>query len=138
MANIFDKEISFITEEEVKETTTKTDLKALDDEGVKILISKAEDTINNYLGYVITVDDTNSYDLKVSAFYTVEQIFESWDLITSATTTWWEVIQEKTWDRTIQYSEWSTSANTLQIVWIPTQAKVILDKYKNIFLKQVI
>lgn len=68
----------------------------------------------------------------------MKKIFENWDLITSATSSWWEIIQEKTWDRTIQYSEWITSTNILEIVWIPTQAKVILDKYKQIFFKQVI
>jgi hypothetical protein len=47
--NIFDKDIRYITEEEVKETTTKTNLKALDDEDVKILISQAEDVVNNYV-----------------------------------------------------------------------------------------
>ncbi len=42
MANIFDKDISYITPEEVKETTTKTGLKALDDEDLmEITISSA-------------------------------------------------------------------------------------------------
>jgi hypothetical protein len=77
MANIFDKDITYITPEEVKETTTKTELKALDDEDVKILISQAEDVVNNYVGYLIELDDSNSYDLKVATFYCVEQIFES-------------------------------------------------------------
>ena len=74
MANIFDKDISYITPEEVKETTTKTDLKSLDDEDVKILISKAEDVINDYVGDKIVLDDTNTYDFKVATFYTVEKI----------------------------------------------------------------
>jgi hypothetical protein len=49
MANIFDTDISYITEQEVKESTNKASLKILDDEDVKILISKAEKNINNYV-----------------------------------------------------------------------------------------
>ena len=53
MANIFNTDIYYITETEVKDTTTKTDLQALTDEEVKILISKAEKSVDNYLGYSI-------------------------------------------------------------------------------------
>jgi hypothetical protein len=85
MANIFDKDISYITEEEVKETTAKQQLKDLDNQDVKLLISQAEDIVNNYLGYKIKLDNNNTYDIKKATFYCVEQIFESGDMISGAT-----------------------------------------------------
>lgn len=153
MTSLFLREPTYITVDQVKDTTSKTDLKTLSNDEIKILIAKAEDTIDDYIwnywkpfnenqelifpidiGWVSTIPK----EITIATFYTVEKIFENWDLITSATSSWWEIIQEKTWDRTIQYSEWITSTNILEIVWIPTQAKVILDKYKQIFFKSVI
>jgi hypothetical protein len=47
--NIFDKDIKYITPQEVKDSTLKADLRLLSDDEVKLLISKAEDIINNYI-----------------------------------------------------------------------------------------
>ena len=145
--NIFDKDIKYITPQEVKDSTLKADLRLLSDDEVKLLISKAEDIINNYIWYTLdyeNANDSTKYDFKVSTFYCVEQIYESWDLINpaSSTSTWsWAISSEKVWDRQISYDVWTTTSTTdnlFKYLWIPEQAKTILDKYRNIFFKMVI
>jgi hypothetical protein len=133
----------------VKDSTAKTWLASLSDNAIKTLITKAQDIIDTYIRtywtkfsetqeYIFPIDvvwvSTLPSDIKIACLYCVEQLFESGDLIKTAT--WWEVISEKAGDRSINYSEWNK--NTLDILWIPVQAKAILDKYRNIFFKNVI
>lgn len=141
MANIFDTDIYYITETEVKGSTTKTDLKALTDEEVKILISKAEKSVDNYLGYsiwanIINKTEETQLDIKLATFYTVEQIFTNSDLVKKVNINW-VVASESSWDRSIAFKSW-TQTNDLKILWINEFAKKILDKYKQIFFKQII
>lgn len=141
MANIFDKDIYYITAQEVKDTTDKTDLKALDDDDINILIAKAEISVNNYLWYTFWADIVNKteetqLDIKIATFYIVEQIFTNSDLVKKVNINW-VVSSESSWDRSIAFKSW-TQINDLKILWINEFAKKILDKYKQIFFKQII
>lgn len=150
MTNIFDKAIKYITEIEVKDSTTKTWLASKTDAQIKIYISRANDVIDNYLGYVLDLNDEDVVtpdvllDFKIACFYCVEQIYESWDLITPASfsSTWSGAISsERVWDRTVNFDVWTTITTTWnfeKLIWIPEQAKVILDKYRKIFFNQVL
>lgn len=139
MANIFDNNILYITEQEVRETTSKIDLQNKTDEEIKILISKSEKNINNYLKYFFDYSkQTEEFktDLKIACFYCVEKLFENGDLIVSSSNSGWAIIEETTWDRRVRYSEWFINNNTLDIIWIPLQAENILKKYRKVFFKQ--
>ena len=141
MANIFDWDISYITEAELRDTTTKTDLKALTDPELKIIISQAENVINNYIGYSFDMSKESEEvqkDIKIASFFVSEKIFENGDLIRGASSSGGEIRNQKVWDIQIVYSQGSTSNNTLDILWIPTQAKAILDRYKQNFFQQVL
>jgi len=85
MANIFaSQNISYITVEEVKSSTVKSDLINLTDDEIKILIVRSEKVINNYIGYTIditTAETDTIQDIKIATLYVVEQIFENGDNI---------------------------------------------------------
>jgi len=49
MTNLFLREPTYITVTEIKDSTSNSDLQNLSDDEIKILISKAEDTIDNYI-----------------------------------------------------------------------------------------
>ena len=153
MTSIFLREPTYITVQQVKDSTQKPAIALLSDDDIKELICKTEDSIDTYIwSYWTKFNETQSLifpvdvdgvstiprDITVATLYTLEQIYISWDIISSANTSWGDVVQEKTWDRTIVYSEGTTSDNTLQIMWIPTQAMVLLKKYKQLFFKQVV
>lgn len=156
MANIFLREPTYITVQEVRDTTSKADLIALTDDEIKVLIAKSEDLIDWYIEsygtpfdenqnliFPIKDEDWNSYipdDIKVATFYTVEQVFSNWDTISTATITWsWEVKSEKVWDRLVTYEVWVTSVWwTSEQLWIPLEAQNILVKYKKVFYKQTL
>lgn len=140
MANIFNIDISYITETEVKDTTNKAELKAMDDKDVKILIAKAESVVNNYIWYIFSDITTESekvqQDIKIATFYITEQIFVNNDLVRKANINW-VVNSESSWDRSVSF-ETTSKTNDLKILWINEFAKKILDNYKKIFFKQVI
>lgn len=154
MANLFLKNPVYITIDEIKETSTKAWLIALTDDELKVLITKAQQLVDNYIisygekydedqTYIFPIKDSdeNSFlpnDITVATFYTVEALYENWDMIKPATTTWWEIKSEKVWDRQVVYIEGTTSNNTLRTLWIPNEAESILKKYRNIFIKTVI
>lgn len=157
MASIFLKTPVYITVQEVKDSTTKTWLIALSDDNIKILITKAQEMVDNYiisywtkfdesqtLIFPIDVDwvSTIPEDIKIATFYTVEQIFENWDTIKgSVTTTWtWAISSEKTWDRTITYDVGTstTEISNTAALWLPNEALIILKKYRQTFIKNVI
>lgn len=153
MTSIFLREPTYITVQQVKDSTKKPAIALLSDDEIKKLICKAEDTIDTYIWsywtpfnenqiliFPINIDwiSTIPRDITVATLYTLEQIYTSWDIISSVNTAWGAVLQEKTWDRTIVYRESKTSNNTLAIMWIPTQAMVLLKKYKQLFFKQVV
>lgn len=152
MASIFLKTPVYITAEEVKDTTTKTGLLALSDDSIKILITKAQEMVDNYIisywkkfdegqSYIFPVDinwiSTLPEDIKIATFYCVEQIFENGDTIKwSVTTTWtWAISSERTWDRTISYDVWTstTEISNTAALWLPNEAIQILKKYRKTF-----
>jgi hypothetical protein len=44
----------------------------------------------------------------------------------------WKIVKESTWDHSVEYNISNTNTN------IPDKAKTILNKYREIFFKQVI
>ena len=158
MANLFLQNPVYITIDEIKETSTKAWLIALSDNELKVLITKAQKLVDNYIisygekydedqTYIFPIKDSddNSFlpnDITVATFYTVEQIWESGDLISGAvsTTSGWAITQEKVWDRSVSYSSDTTTTtnNNLKFLWIPPEAESILKKYRNLFIKTVI
>lgn len=141
MVNIFNTNIYYISVQEVKDSTNKTELSALTDEEIKTLIVKAEISVNDYLWYVmganiINQTDQTKQDFKIATFYVVEQIFVNNDLIKKVNSNW-VVSSESSWDRSVSF-ETNSKTNNLKILWINEFAKKILDKYRKIFYKQVI
>ena len=152
MANIFIKEPVYITIDELKDSTTKTDLATKTDDELKVLITKAQEVIDRYIksywtpyqkdqDYIFPIKDENenSYipeDITIATLYTIEQLFVSWDLISWAVNTWWNIKSEKVWDRTITYTE--ATNNNLKFLWIPFEAEQILKKYRRVFYKSTI
>lgn len=141
MVTIFDTNIYYISVQEVKDSTNKTELSALTDEEIKTLIVKAEISVNDYLWYVmganiINQTDQTKQDFKIATFYVVEQIFVNNDLIKKVNSNW-VVSSESSWDRSVSF-ETNSKTNNLKILWINEFAKKILDKYRKIFFKQVI
>ena len=149
MANLFLETPIYLDRTTLTDTTTKTDLKALTNDEKDVLIVKAQKIIDRYIwsywtpavegqAYIfpILIDEVSTIpkDIKEATFYICEQVFENGDNIVSVTG--WEVVQESTGDRSIRYSEWTS--DTAWIVWIPKQALVILNKYKQIFFKNKI
>lgn len=136
MANIFaSQNISYITVEEVKSSTVKSDLINLTDDEIKILIVRSEKVINNYIGYTIditTAETDTIQDIKIATLYVVEQIFENGDNIAIQTDS---VKSESTWDRSVTYAD-NSWTNT--VLWIPKNAISILSQYRKIFYGQVI
>lgn len=132
MTNIFLQPIEFLTIQEYKSSTTTT----LSNDDIQIIIYKAENTLKDYLGYDIEKTDDNSQDLKEATFYISKQIETNKETIIRANLQW-SIQSESTWDRS--YNFWDiTNRDILKINWINEQAKVILDKYKQIFFKSVI
>lgn len=149
MANIFLQEPIYITVQQVKDSTSKPAILLLSDDDIKILIYKAQREVDSYIWYTFRPSFDSSQEFlfpvlkdKVSwlhtllteaTLYVVEQVFESWDTISSSFG-WGDVLEEKTGPHTIKYSEGST------ISWliIPDIAKKLLDQFKNIFTWQVI
>jgi len=158
MPNIFLLDPVYITIAQIDDTTSKAWLIALTDDEKKVLITKAQNIIDWYIwsywtkfdedqANIFPIEDEDwaselPLDITTATFYTVEQLFESWDLISWAVSSsnWWAVTQEKTWDRTVSYSSDATSTtnNALKFLWIPPEAENILKKYKNIFFKNVL
>lgn len=141
MVNIFNTNIYYISVQEVKDSTNKTELSALTDEEIKTLIVKAEISVNDYLWYVmganiINQTDQTKQDFKIATFYVVEQIFVNNDLIKKVNSNW-VVSSESSWDRSVSF-ETNSKTNNLKILWINEFAKKILDKYRKIFFKQVL
>ena len=156
MANIFLREPTYITVQEVKDTSSKSWLIALTDDEIKILIAKAEDLVDWYiikyctpydeeqeLIFPILDEDWNALipdDITKATFYCVEQEYVNWDLVSSATSSWsWAVKSEKAWHRSVAYDvESEVTTNNLKYLWMPEQAENLLKKYRNIFIKTVI
>ena len=148
MANIFLKDPVYITIQEIKDSTTKTNLQNETDDNIKILINKAQQRIDKYIKkYWIpevstqetifpTQKDWIPEDIKIATFYTVEQIYENWDTIHWAIQTWSGVVKsEKTWDRSITYDVWTTTTwYTYKLLWLPLEAINLLKKYKWTFI----
>jgi len=136
MANIFTSQsISYITIDEVRESTLKGDLIGLDDDGIKTLIVKSEKLVNDYLWYKVDVassDNDTIQDIKVATLYIVEQIFENWDSISMQTDS---VVSESTGDRSVTYE---SNKDDSIILWIPKNAITILGQYRKNFYRQVI
>ena len=150
MTNLFLREPTYITVTEIKDSTSNSDLQNLSDDEIKILISKAEDTIDNYIwSYWVPFEEDQTLifpidlewialmpqDVKIATFYTVEQLFANWDMIESAKTKGWDIIEEKVWDRTVKYSEWWLNDNAAVQLWLPLQAIYLLKNYKQIFYR---
>lgn len=136
MANIFaSQNISYITVEEVKSSTVKSDLINLTDDEIKILIVRSEKVINNYIGYTIditTATNDTIQDIKIATLYVVEQLFENADNIAMQTDS---VKSESTGDRSVTYEN---NSDDNIVIWIPDVSKLILSQYRKIFYRQVI
>lgn len=136
MANIFlSQDIHYITEQEVKDSTVKLELINLTNDEIKILIVRAENTINNYIGYTIDITTATIetiQDIKIATLYIVEQIFENGDNIATQTDS---VKSESTGDRSVTYEN---NKDDNMVIWIPDTATLILSQYKKIFYRQVI
>ena len=141
MTSIFQQEPRYITVEEVKDSTEKTEIAVLSDDDIEILIYKSELAIDRYMNFKADVEamtEDEEQDYKIATLYCVEQVFTNWDTITSVNTAGWGVIEESVGDRRVKYSEWKTSNNINQLLGIPDVAKSVLDKYKRSFYKQTI
>lgn len=136
MTNIFlTQNISYITTQEVKDSTVKPGIIALTDDEIKILIVRAEKSVNDYIRYSIditAVDWETIQDIKIATLYIIEQLFENGDNIATQTGA---VKSESTWDRNISYEN-NQYSNV--IVWIPDTSKLILSQYRKMFYRQVL
>ena len=154
MANLFLREPTYISVQDYRDSTAK-DVSWLVDDDIKVLIAKAEDLIDDYIhiniypkfdseqDLLFPIDDDGvsviPQDIKQATVYSCDQLFVNGDLISGATSSvWgWAVIEEKTWDRTVKYSEWSseTTWDTNKFLWLPVEAVNILDRYKKLFFR---
>ena len=157
MANIFLREPIYITVQSIRDTTSKTALLALTDDEIKVLISKAEDSIDNYIiRYWTKFDEDQDLifpvniegvsvipnEISVATYYSVEQIFVNADTISGSTTTVWTgaVKSEKTGDRSVSYDygTTTTSISNTAALWLPDEAIQIISKYRKVFYKSKI
>jgi len=156
MANLFNRTPVYTSATDVKDTTSKTALASEDDATVVLLICQAEDLIDTYIRsygepadedqdliFPVLDDDGNSLlprDITLATFYTVEQLYESGDTITGATSTGSGAISsEKVGDHTVSYDVGTSTTNSnLKLLGIPPQAEALLKKYKQTFYKATI
>ena len=157
MANIFLREPIYITVQSIRDTTSKTALLALTDDEIKVLISKAEDSIDNYiirywtkfdedqdLIFPVNIENVSVIpnEISVATYYSVEQIFVNADTISGSTTTVWTgaVKSEKTGDRSVSYDygTTTTSISNTAALWLPDEAIQIISKYRKVFYKSKI
>ena len=155
MANIFLREPIYITVQSIRDTTSKTALLALTDDEIKVLISKAEDSIDNYiirywtkfdedqdLIFPVNIENVSVIpnEISVATYYSVEQIFVNADTIIGSTTTWnGEISSESTGDRKVTYNVGTTTNwNLINSLWLPNEAIQIISKYRKVFYKSKI
>jgi len=146
MNNLFIEDPIYITIQDLKDSTNKTWIASLTDNQIKRLIYEAQFAIDDYiLHYWTKYSESQSFifptqdedwnievipnDIKIATVYVCEQIFESWDTVSS---TYWEVTEEVAGDRRIKYTSWTR--NVLKT--IPDKAKIYLEPYRNIFYRQ--
>jgi len=136
MANIFlSQTISYISIQEVKDSTSKPAIALLSNDAVKILIVKAEKAINDYVGYSIDVSEVDAetiQDWKMATLYVVEQIYENADMIATQTD---KVQSESTGDRSVTYA---TDSSKQTVLGIPQNSIDLLVAYRKNFYRQVI
>lgn len=132
MANIFDIDIKYITEQEVKDTTKNSSLSSLADADVKVLIGEAESIIDDYTWITpdLTVEEV-AFDFKQATFYTVEMIFANQN--SQYSNIQQDILEEKLWPRSVKFRDVN---NTLKKINLNDKARFILDKYKKRFYKQ--
>lgn len=130
MTNIFLNTINFLTVQEYRDSTTTQ----LSNSDIQVVIYKAETSLKNYLGYEIEKTDDNEQDLKEATFYIAKQLEVNKDTITRANQ---GLKSEATGDRSYTVGDMTTD-DILKINGINQEAKAILNKYRNIFYKQVI
>lgn len=150
MASIFAQDPIYITIQEVKDSTKKTAITLLSDTDIKILIYKAQKSIDNYIvgywkpfvswqSFIFPIDidwvSTIPADIKEACLYCVEQIYENGDTVKN----FWNslnVLKEKTGDHEIIY-ESSKEESEVVKSWIPEVAETILENYKQSFFNLV-
>lgn len=146
-----DAYLVYISVAEVKASTKKAGLIASSDNTIKELIYKAELTVDRYIQsywtkfvstqpfiFPVNVDDVSFLpnDLKIATLYIIENLYEAWDTITWNTDWTWNITQESAWDYLVKYQE--VKNINLNIEKIPKEAKAILRKYRQIFLKDIL
>lgn len=99
MASIFDQTPVYITVDEVKDSTSKSSLKALTDTQIKSLIYKAQLAVDGYIGkypkymkfaeantwlFPINLNgvETMPNEIKIAALFIIEQMHVNGDTIT--------------------------------------------------------
>lgn len=139
--NIFVQTPVYISVQDVKDSTSKSAIKLLTDDEIKVLIYKAQLTIDNYIiGYGTPYDETQTFifpvdvdgvstipdDIVYSTLLVVEQIYENGDTVNESVK---EVKSESAGDRSVTY-DLSFGLKT-----IPSEAVPMLDNYKQTFFR---
>ena len=150
MASIFLKDPVYITVEEVKSSSSNSNLLELSNDDVSVLIYKAELEIDNYLQcisfpkfeedqdflfpYLSPVDLSSVLpaDITIACLYVVEQLVVNWDTIVLQSNSW-TVKKEITGDYQVEYD--NSITNDLSVN-ISKEVRIILDKYKTLFFVQ--
>jgi len=148
MTNIFQQTPVYITADDVRDSTSNTDLQALTNAEIEVLITKAQREVDTYICKTFRppFEDTQSLIFPVSkedvsylpteiteaTLYIVEQLFALGD------TVWWSlpyetITSEKIWPRSYNY--WDDDKARVWFM-IPDIALKLLAKYKNRFTGQ--
>lgn len=147
MASLYLQDPIYVTGQELKDTTTVADIKALSIDDSKILIYQSQLMIDRYLGKTRDLKYNSSQDflfpiknkdwdpeipteVKIATVLVCEFIFANW-IDTGKINQ--DIRSEKTWPRSVTLFDIDKS-----LVWlsIPKFAMQLLSKYKNVFYRQ--
>lgn len=141
MTNLLVKDPVYITLQDFRDTTTNTDLQTIIDDDLKSIIYKAQLVIDDYIQHYwkpfvdwqefifpIDVDWVETYpvDISIATVLIGESIYTStWDNR--------NIKVDRMWPQTIEYFDKQKYSS-----YINEKAKLILDKYKSSFIKNLL
>ena len=141
MANLFD-DIVYVSIQDVKDTSNLEEIQNKSNKELTRYITEAQYIIDNYIWrYETKLDENQTFifpiedsgwiiptEISLATIYIVEDLVLTWEPVNID----WKIVKESTWDHSVEYNISNTNTN------IPDKAKTILNKYREIFFKQVI
>lgn len=142
-SSIFNKTTTYISLEQIKDSTNVDWLISTDDKTITRRILEAEKIIDNFIGsfgeklvstqslIFPTVEDWIPDDVIEACLYIVEWLYVQGDQINNDQN---QIVQESVGDHTVKYAE----KKNIDSMWdlIPFKAKSILEQYWSNFFKQ--